>query len=264
MKTILNIFIICIAPLVLTAQEEDRHKDKKISKFYLNIGTDVHLNSADVKNETLSGYEVMSTKNNLGSRIGAEYHMQRQSGFVFATGIDYRYAAQKVMLNYNSGEMGFSNTNVQHTQGLRFVMHNIDPYVRFGYAMPLKKKNSNLEFSLGAITSVLVTAFDRDVQTVSLNITDNEYKDIVYNYDAHEGSFSIDVAIPMNPIVALQVVYNTEMFGKAFKAGVDLKRGTNKFNDTEVRFYGAGRSDAGISTYADRYQSIGMFIGVGL
>lgn len=240
------------------------HAQQQVSNnFFINIGGDVHLNKRDVVNET-QGNAPLSASNNLGTRLGMEYYHKTKSGLFISTGFDYKYIPQRVILDYNSGQMGFSNTNTAYHYEYVFNNHNIDPYFKLGYSMPLKDSSRSIDYSVGAAVSIPLNGEYGGDETIALNITDSEYTDAAMFYHSNWGNIS-DATIPVNILLLLQLSYKTNVSGRRVQAGINLSAGTSRYiNRTTINYFDANRRSAGTSVFADLNQSAGLFIGVGL
>lgn len=257
MKIATTILILVSIALNTQAQQQI------INNFFINIGGDVHLNKRDVVNET-QGNTPLSVSNNLGTRLGIEYYHKTKSGLFLSSGLDYRFIPQRFILDYNSGEMGFTGTNTVYHHEFIFNNHNIDPYFKLGYSMPLKDSNNSIDYAIGAGISIPLNGTYGGDETIALNITDSEYTDAAMFYHSKWGNIS-DATVPVNILLLLQLSYKTNVSGRRVQAGINLSAGTSRYiNRTTINYFDANRRSAGTSVFADLNQSIGLFIGVGL
>jgi len=261
MKYIFFTLLMFTIPFITTAQEDERLP----SAFVVHMGADYQLNKGDVTNNT-ADKNVLTAANTIGGRIGAEYHWIIAKSLFIAVGTDVRITPQKLVLNYHANRMGHSNTNVSYTEEFSFTNYYIEPNFRMGYSFALPKKDNSIDFSFGLVINIPVSG-KKDEEVVALNITDNEYTDIAmyrnsaWGYDMLEHKRGTGIAI--TPYFATQLAYNTSIAGRKFTLGINYTAAPNqRVNRTEINYFGPNRTDAGNSVFTDKFQSVGLVIGV--
>jgi len=239
-------------------------KDERYT-FYLNLGSDLQLNKGDITNNTFNK-NVLTMNNTASGRLGLEFHRKISSWLFMSAGTDYRVIPHTLNIRYESNKAGFANTNATYHEQISFTSHNIDPYLKFGYAVPFAKR-SEFDFSFGVIFSIPVSAQKNEPSLVYLNITDNEYSDLAM-YKAARWGNETPTLLPMKSLYTMQMAYRImprKEDGLYMKIGFDISGSMpGQMNKAIVNYYGNNRSDAGTSTFADRFQSIGLFVGFGI
>lgn len=261
MKYIVTTLLISALPYFATAQDDD----KRSSGIMVNIGTDYQLNKGDVNNNT-ADRNVLIAQNSVGGRIGAEYYWVLSKSLFITAGLDCKIVPQNLLLDYHANRMGYSNTNVHYTKEFSFTNVYIEPNFRMGYSFALPKKDNSIEFSFGLVINIPVNG-KKDEEVVTLNITDNEYTDIAIYRNSAWGTYMLEhkrgIGIAITPCFITQLAYNTTISGRKFKLGINYTGAPNqRVNRTEINYFGPNRTDAGNSVFTDKFQSVGMVIGV--
>lgn len=240
-------------------------KDKPYS-FFVNVGTDYQLNKGDVANNTYNR-NALNMNNNISGRMGLEFRRKISPWLFMSTGIDYRIITHKLNIKYEANKAGFTNTNATYTQEVVFTNHNVDPYIKFGYSFAVSKKSA-IDFSFGTILSIPASAERNEGELVTLNIEDDDNRNLVMYTTTAWGNKTNGSEFPIKSLYTMQLAYRLipeKQTALKWKIGIDFSGSVaGKMNRVGINYFGNNRSDAGTSVYADRFQSIGLFIGIGL
>ena len=238
--------------------------DNKRTQLFINAGTDYHFNKSDVINDIASG-QPLTTNNTAGMRLGAEYCWKLPANLVFSTGIDFGRVPQTLTLKYNAAEMGFDGSDISYVSRMSFINYYLDPFARLGYSQPISRKSS-IDFYLGVITSIPLNGEHvPEDDVIALNITDQDHTDLVMYIDTKWGNKSDNNAAPVNTLLSTTFAYRITLGRTTLRTGLHLITGTNKrLNRTTVNYFGPDRREIGNSIFFDRFQSLGLFIGIGL
>ncbi len=239
--------------------------------FYLNIGGDYQLNQNDIKHHT-NNHDVLSMDNSTGTRICLEYYRNIPGKLFMSTGVEYKYVPQKLHLNYESNKMGFVNTNARFTDDISFNNQYTDLFIRIGYSFPFHKKVSFIDIALGSALSIPVNNEISRQGLVTTNVTDEEYNDIIMHINSVWGAESVKIknnlGIPLKALYTMQIAYRLKPIGKAgiqCKIGFDYSSGFGgKVNRTVINYFNANQNNTGHTVFDDRFQSVGLYIGIGL
>lgn len=261
MKYIFFTLLIFTIPFIATAQDDERLP----SAFLLHLGADYQLNKGDVTNNT-TDKNVLTASNTIGGKIGGEYYWIIAKSLYIAVGTDVRIAPQKLLLDYQANSMGYTNTSVSYTKEFSYTNVYIEPNFRMGYSFALPKKGNSIDFSFGLVINIPVSG-KKDEEVVALNITDNEYTDIAMYRNSAWGYNMLEhkrgIGISITPCFTTQLAYNTTISGRKFKLGINYTGAPNqRVNRTEINYFGPNRTDAGNSVFTDKFQAIGMVLGV--
>lgn len=257
------LIIIGLTTLALNAAA----KDKPYS-FFMNMGTDYQLNKGDVTNNTYNT-NALSMNNSMSGRIGLEFRRKILPWLFISAGTDYRMITHKLNINYEADKAGFASTNATYSEEVSFTSHNIDPYIKFGYSFAVSNK-SRIDFSFGTIFSIPVNAERNEGELITLNVTDKDNHNLVMYRTSSWGNdtYTYGNDLPLKSLYTMQLAYRLipeKHTALKWKIGIDFSGSVaGKMNRMGINYFGNNRSDAGKSVFADRFQSLGLFIGVGL
>ena len=229
--------------------------------LFVTAGADYHLNKGDVThNTTLSN--PLSAANAVGGRIGAEVFWKLPGRLFFAVGIDFKAVRQRLEINYSASEAGYGGSSVVYNDVIRFPNSYVDPFARMGYAFPMGKNNPDI--SLGIATSIALSG-QVEERITAVNITDPVYTDLALYTNQSWGNRADVNFLPLNTLISIQLAYRLNLGKNQLRIGVDISTGgSRKINRTEVYYFGPDRTYIGNSVFADRFQSAGVFVGIGL
>lgn len=251
------------------------HAQKHSVHFYTNTALDYHY-TQHVENLNIPQGLGISASKTIGVSLGGVFVLQHKNGMYMQAGIDLRYSPNRININYNAAQLGY--TGYQHSEQQDFNYNKVDLAfsIRPGYSFILPDKKSSIDFAGGVIFNFPVNgATNNGNEVVYRNITDNEYKDLIMYQRLSWGNNAIDNNnylgyIPLHLQYSLQLFYRLHdkglVKGKGMRVGIDINNQLLQRSEStlEVHYFDKDRNEIGSSTYNDYFSAISLVLGFGI
>lgn len=257
------LFVLWSAVLATTTQAQE--KPKRDIRYYLSIGADYQLNKADIINQSV-GNNKTTAPNMLGGAFGIGQYRKTKWGITASFGLNFKYTPQKLVAEYHPSDVGYTNNNT-YLHEEKYFNFFVAPSVKLGYSLNLGSNKRSIDLALGIMHLIPINGKNQHT-TVTENITDDQYSNVVMYINSKQGNSTQTFAL-MN-LALLQCAYHTNIANKQMQIGISYSAmithegASVSINRAAINYIGVNSSDAGYSSFADKFESIIFFIGIEL
>ncbi len=240
--------------------------------IFTNLTADYHINNFDVKQDADAPKDVLTSKNNIGTRIGFDVVRITKHRMYFHMGFDFRFEPQKLMFRYDARQMGFPNSSFVYEEEQKFTNRNMELHGGVGYS--IKAGNNAVDLVLGIRFSMPVNGRVDSAYTAFKDMG-NGYKEPLYakksgwgTKRAEENAQGDDpnMLAGFQFTAAYRMPQPTIFNDRAVRVGLNVcfLPGARYANRAEVITYGENRSNVYTYKYNDLHLSAALFLGVEL
>ncbi len=275
-KTILAVCILIVTGYGANAQIRGAWGKRGSFHIFTNTSADFHINSVDVKKDSMATGNVLTSINKVGTRIGVDMVRITRYRMMISMGFDFRFEPQKLRINYSAAEMGFTGPGAGYTyrEDRTFTNKTIETKGKIGFSISTGSVSA-VDIMLGMTFSASLNGRADTNGVVFHDVSGTGYKEPMFYQKSGWGTQRPEQSVQtddyrVNVLGQFQVAYRflqpSVFSDRAIRIGLDVGAMPNTLynNRAEITTFGPSRQQRGTYKFSDVHFAIGLFLGVEL